>query len=88
MKFFRYRKPSMKTLFGVTKLKKRMKRDLGVTAAMRPFRAWGNLKRTFNRRIGYESEGGRLLRHGLRTPGGCVLPVLLLVLIVLPLLLH
>lgn len=70
MKFFRYRKPSIKTV-------------LGITAAMRPFRAWGNLKRTMSRRVGYESEIGRLFRLGLRSPGGCALPALFAMAVVL-----
>lgn len=73
MRLFRYRKPSLKTAFGITRAKKRLKRKLGITAALRPFRWWGNQKRRLKRRVGYESEAGRILRHGLRTPGGCLL---------------
>jgi hypothetical protein len=73
MKFFRYRRPSIKTVLGITKAKKRIKKDLGITAALKPFRAWTNAKRRFKRRIGYESETGRLIRDGLPTPGGCLL---------------
>lgn len=73
MKFFRYRRPSLKTLLGVTKAKKRLKRELGITALLRPFRWWGNLKRRVKRRAGYESPAGRLLRNGLPRPGGCSL---------------
>jgi hypothetical protein len=29
MKLFRYRKPSLKTLLGITRAKKRLKRELG-----------------------------------------------------------
>jgi hypothetical protein len=73
MKFIRYRRPSLKTLLGVTKAKKRLKRDLGITALLKPFRWWGNRKRTLKRRVGYESPAGRLLRNGLPRPGGCPL---------------
>ena len=38
MKFFRYRRPSLNTLLGVTKAKKQVKNKLGITAAMKPFR--------------------------------------------------
>ena len=31
MKFFRYRRPSLNTLLGITKAKKRMKKELGIT---------------------------------------------------------
>ena len=76
MKFFRYRRPSLNTLLGITKAKKRVKKELGVTAAMKPFRFWTNTKRRLKRKIGYESEGGRLIRNGLPRPGGCLVVVL------------
>ena len=79
MKFFRYRRPSAKTLLGVTKAKKRVKKELGITEAMKPFRWWTNTKRRFKRKIKYESEGGRLIRNGLRRPGGCLVVVLAVV---------
>lgn len=72
MKLFRYRRPSIKTLLGVTKAKKKLKRDLGITAAMKPFRFGTNQKRQVKRKVGYESDTGRLLRHGLPKPGGCL----------------
>ena len=72
MKFFRYRRPSLSTLLGITKAKKRLKKELGITAAMKPFRAWTNAKRRFKRKIGYESNAGRLIRDGLPRPGGWV----------------
>ncbi len=72
MKFFRYRRPSLKTILGVTKAKKRIKRELGITDALKPFRAWTNAKRRFKRGIGYESEAGRLIRDGMPRPGGCL----------------
>jgi hypothetical protein len=72
MKLFRYRRPSVKTILGVTRAKKKIKRDLGITAAMKPLRFWTNQKRRLKRKVGYESDTGRLLRHGLPTPGGCL----------------
>jgi hypothetical protein len=78
MKFFRYRRPSLKTLLGVTRAKKRLKKDLGITALLRPLRWWPNQKRRIKREIGYESEPGRLLRDGLPKPIGCLLAVALL----------
>ena len=75
MKLFRHRKPSLKTLLGATKAKKRVKKDLGITQAMKPLRWWTNKKRTVKRRVGYESDAGRLLRNGLPKPGGCLLIV-------------
>ena len=75
MKFFRYRRPSLKTLLGITKAKKRIKKELGITEAMKPFRWWTNTKRRFKRKIGYESKAGRLIRNGLPRPGGCLVVV-------------
>ena len=45
IRLFRYRRPSVKTILGVTKAKKRIKKQLGITAVMRPLRAPGNAKR-------------------------------------------
>ena len=70
MKLFRYRRPSLTTVLGITKAKKRVKKELGITAAMKPFRFWTNTKRRFKRKGGYESEGGRVIRNGLPRPGG------------------
>lgn len=75
MKFFRYRRPSLKTVLGVTKAKKRIKKQLGINTVMKPVRWWGNTKRTAKRKLGYESTPGRVLRNGLPTPGGCLLIV-------------
>ena len=72
MRLFRYRRPSLNTLLGITKAKKRIKKELGITEAMKPFRWWTNTKRRFKRKIGYESEAGRLIRNGLPRPGGCL----------------
>jgi hypothetical protein len=77
MKLFRYRKPSWKTVTGLTKAKKRFYKAIGWTRLMAPFRFWTNLKRRIKRRLGYESDAGRLLRNGLPRPGGCL--VLLLI---------
>ena len=66
----------MNTLLGITKAKKRLKKELGITDALKPFRAWTNAKRRFKRKIGYESEAGRLIRKGLPRPGGCLVVVI------------
>lgn len=75
MKLFRYRRPSWKTILGVTRAKKQIKKDLGITALMKPFRWWTNQKRRLKRSVGYESDAGRVIRDGLPTPGGCLLVV-------------
>jgi hypothetical protein len=72
MKLFRYRRPSLKTLLGITRAKKRVKKDLGITALLKPFRWWPNEKRRVKREIGYESEAGLVVRDGLPKPGGCL----------------
>jgi hypothetical protein len=75
MNFFRYRRPSLKALLGITKAKRRLTKELGITATLKPVRAWTNAKRRFKRKIGYESEAGRLIRDGLPRPGGCLVVV-------------
>ncbi len=45
--FIRYRRPSLGTMLGITRAKKRLHRQLGITAVKRPFRALGNMKRRF-----------------------------------------
>lgn len=75
MTLFRYRRPSLKTILGITKAKKRIKKDLGITALLKPLRWWPNEKRRIKREVGYESEAGRLVRDGLPKAGGCLVVV-------------
>ncbi len=75
MKFFRYRRPSLKTLLGVTAAKKRIKKDLGITSLLKRFHFWANEKRKIKREVGYESKAGRLIRDGVPKPGGGCLVV-------------
>lgn len=70
MKLFRYRAPSWRTLLGLTRLKKEVKKELGINEVMKPFRWYGNEKRKLKREMGYESEEGKLLRDGIPTPLG------------------
>jgi hypothetical protein len=62
MSQMRYRKPSVKTLLGVTKWKKRAKKALGVNVVMKPFRLVGNYKRRMLRRAGYYSPEMKMMR--------------------------
>ena len=62
MKLLRKRKPSVKSMLGVTKATKRLKKATGVTAAMKPLRAPRNLVHTAKRRTGYESEAAGWFR--------------------------
>ncbi|HHV43402.1 MAG TPA: hypothetical protein GXX57_01865 [Firmicutes bacterium] len=87
MKRFRYRKPSVKTVLGITKAKKRIKKATGITAATKPLRAGTNFRRRVKRKVGYYSTAGKIVRHGkLPTPLGCCVPVLVLFVFVLGLL--
>lgn len=58
----RYRKPSLKTMLGVTKAKRRLKKDLGFYSVTRITNAPGNAKRRLKRKLGYESEPMKLAR--------------------------
>lgn len=74
MKFFRYRRPSLKTVLGLTRAKKRAKKALGLNTLLAALRWWPNQKRRVKRKLVYESASGRLLRRGLPRPGGgCLL---------------
>jgi hypothetical protein len=79
MKFFRYRRPSLKTVLGITRAKKRIKKELGITALLKPLRWWPNQKRRIKRETGYESAAGRLIRDGLPKPGGCLVVAVVMV---------
>ncbi|GCE28795.1 hypothetical protein KDA_42790 [Dictyobacter alpinus] len=57
-----YRRPSLKTMLGITKAKKRFNRAVGITALKRPFRAPGNFKRRILSRVGYYSEPMKAFR--------------------------
>jgi hypothetical protein len=61
-KLFRYRKPSVKTMLGVTKAKKAVKTKTGYYAATKPTRAVPNAKRRVKRKLGYESEPMKMFR--------------------------
>jgi hypothetical protein len=49
-------------MMGVTRAKKRLNRQLGITAVKRPFRAPGNMKRQVLRRAGYYSGPMKMMR--------------------------
>lgn len=58
----RFRKPSIKTALGITKMKKQANKALGITAAKKPLRAPGNAKRRVERTMGYESTPMKVAR--------------------------
>ena len=61
----RYRRTSLRTALGITKEEKRIKRALGITAILKPFRWWGNEKRKIKREVGYYSPEAKFARHFL-----------------------
>jgi hypothetical protein len=61
----RYRRTSLRTMLGITSEEKRIKRELGITAILKPFRWWGNEKRKVKREVGYYSPEAKLARHVL-----------------------
>ncbi len=76
----RYRRTSVRTALGITAEEKRIKRELGITAILRPFRWWGNEKRKIKREAGYYSPDAQLARHVLPHSIGKLLMLCLIVL--------
>jgi hypothetical protein len=67
IRLIRYRKPSVKTMLGVTRAKKRLNKQLGISAVKKPFRAPGNMKRRALRHAGYYSGPMKFMRFLRRT---------------------
>jgi hypothetical protein len=65
----RYRRPSLKTMLGITRLKKRCSTASGLTALKRPFRAPGNFERRIKGRVGYYSGPMKFIRYLMHRPG-------------------
>jgi hypothetical protein len=62
MKLFRYRKPSINTLLGITKEKRRIKRALGISQVQ----AWtrpSRVKQRMKYRLGLYSPVARVIRN-------------------------
>ena len=76
----RYRRTSVRTALGITTEEKRLKRALGITALLRPFRWWGNEKRDVKRDLGYYSPTAQLARHLLPHSLGKLVLIVLIVL--------
>lgn len=76
----RYRRTSVRTALGITKEEKRIKRELGITAILKPFRWWSNEKRTVKREMGYYSPEAKFARHVFPHSAGKLLLLALLVL--------
>jgi hypothetical protein len=80
MSSIRYRRTSLRTALGITKEEKRIKRELGITAILRPFRWWGNENRKIKREVGYYSPEAKLARHVLPRSAGKLLLLVISVL--------
>jgi hypothetical protein len=63
--FPRYRRPSVRTLLGITQAERRIKRESGYYAATRLFRTPTNMRRRMLRRAGYYSPTMMFLRWAL-----------------------
>ena len=75
MKFFRYRRPSLKTLLGITKAKKRLKKELGITDALRPVSLVDRIQTPVQAedrlRIGRRAADSKWVAR----PGGCLVVI-------------
>lgn len=58
----RYRKPSLKTVLGITKAKRKIKKDLGIYEITKIINAPKNVKRKVKRSLGYESQIMKIFR--------------------------
>jgi len=58
----RYRKPSLKTVLGLTAAKKKFKRDLGIYKVTAIMNSPKNAKRRAKRAVGWESEIAKFSR--------------------------
>lgn len=65
-KLIRYRRPSLRTAFGVTRAKRRLKSATGYYAATRWTRAPRNYRRRALRRMGYYSGPAKFMRFLFR----------------------
>ena len=62
MKLFRYRKPSLNTLLGITAAKRRVKRELGISQVQ----AWtkpSRVKQRLKQRVGLYSQAMTIIRQ-------------------------
>jgi len=64
--FPRYRRPSLKTLVGLTQAQRSLKRESGYYALTKPLRAPYNLHRTLLRKVGWYSGIATFARWLLR----------------------
>lgn len=72
-RIFGYRKKSLSSVLGITKAKRAWTKATGGKAIREPESVITNFKRRVQRKVGYESEPVRAVRHGLNEgeKGGC-----------------
>ena len=78
MELFRYPRPSLKTILAITRAKKEIKKDLGLTALPKPFHWWPSQRRRLKWKMGYQLDAGRVIRDGLPKAAGCLVAVVAL----------
>lgn len=62
----RFRKPSLKTALGITKTKRKITKDLGISKITKVVNAPKNSKRSIKRKLGYESMVMKFIRFVFR----------------------
>ena len=62
MKFFRYRKPSISTLLGITKVKRRIRKATGISTVER-YTNPSRIKQRVKAKIGLYSPAARVIRQ-------------------------
>lgn len=62
MKLFRYRKPSVKTLLGITRVKREIKREIGISTFQR-YTQPSRIKQRVKQRIGIYSPKMTIIRQ-------------------------
>jgi hypothetical protein len=81
-RIFRYRRPSVNELLGISQAKRRISRKLGLATLRDPTTPIKNMERRMRNRAGYYSEPMKLARASgcLKRGGGCgILVIALLV---------
>lgn len=66
MKLFRYRRPSLNSVLGVTRAKRRLKKDLGIYNVTRVINTPKNAERRALRQVGYYSGPMKFFRFLMR----------------------
>jgi hypothetical protein len=63
MKLFRYRKPSIKTMLGVTRAKRQLKRELGIISQVQAWTKPSRVKQRVKYQLGLNSPAPRIIRN-------------------------